>query len=404
MGYRALALLCALAGCSSGGGGGGLTAAQLEIVDCTRLTVTDVVRVLGGIERVLAGDVARTPLGGNDYGYELAFDGTTMRGQVTYPRDPAEGIPLDEDVVVTFSLEGPLAGSGNATFRFASAREATMRGGATLRNELGCSASLIFLPALPLRVVFREPIAGPAPAAEVFGLRIFGPIDVNLTAFERTVFAGDVEIAEGMQDALLDGALDDEPFRLVFALFPDAAARVQLAACVTALFEMRAALYDILLGRTEAIDAAGADLTALPETPGFTVDPVSPSNATYTLDAAQFGSFFTAGTIRGSVRLTRVNLETTAFWSWRIQAEAGGDSVFGQSARFYEIAVGQGVRSSGAGSLGRPGCAGTFEEDGILTVRAVVGPHTLAVDFEGPLPAAARIDGIPVPLDSVFPP
>lgn len=403
MRHRAFWLLCVLVGCSNGGGGG-LTAAQVEILDCTRRTVVDVVRVLGGIERVLTGEVAQTPVAGTTYSYELSFDGSTMSGQVTYPRDPAQGVPLGEDVVVTFALAGPLEGSGNATFNFSGAREATLSGGATLRNAAGCSSSLIFQPARPPGVVFRSAIAGPAPAVEVFDLRLFGPMDVALTAFERTRYEGSLVLAEDAQDALIDGALDDEPFRYAFSLFPDALERARLAACVSPLFELQAELFAILLERTEAIDAAGADLTALPDTPGFTVEPVSASNATYTLDAARFGSLFTAGTIRGSVRLTRVNFETTAFWSWRIQAEIGEETVVGQSARFYEIAVGQGTRSSGAGSLGRTGCTGSFEDEGLVSVLAVIGPHSLAVDFDGPLPVAARIDGIPVPLDSVLPP
>ena len=122
MRYRAVLLLCALVACSSGGDGGGLTAKQVEILDCTRLTVTDVVRILGQLERVLTGEVLQTPVSGTTFAYEVTFDGATMSGQVTYPQDPASGIPVDEDVVVGFTLEGPLAGSGTLTLRFTSAR------------------------------------------------------------------------------------------------------------------------------------------------------------------------------------------------------------------------------------------------------------------------------------------
>jgi hypothetical protein len=399
-----LLLLCALVACSSEESAPTLTAEQRAIIDCTRLTVRDIVRIVAQVERVLTREVTLTPVSGNTYSYAFEFDGTTIDGQVTFPRDPDTGIPTGEDLTLTFQLDGPLEGSGNATINFVNATRATMRGGMTLRNDLGCSSSLIFLPALPLNVVFAEAIAGAAPAAQVLGYSIWGPISATITAFERNRFSGDVDIAQGMQDTLIDGAIDGEDFRHVFPLFPDAIQLQELVACVNAIGELRSELFRILLGLTESIDSAGADLTALPEIPGFTISPVSASNATYSLDATRVGTLFTEGTISGSVRLTRVNFETRAFWSWRIQGAIGDETVVGQSSRFYEVAVGaNGTNSTGEGTLRRPDCSGSFDEEALLTLRGTVGAHSLALDYENLTPVAARIDGIPVPLDSVVP-
>jgi hypothetical protein len=404
MSFRAV-LLCTLVGCSSGGESTGLTADQIAIVDCTRLTISDVVRIVAQVERILTDDVTLTPVSGTTYSYEFDFDDSTIDGQVVFPNDPANGIPLDEDVVLTFGLTGPLQGSGNATFRFVNATRATMRGGMTLSNDLGCSSSLIFLPALPLNVVFSRPIAGAAPAAQIVGYTLWGPMSATISAFERDRFAGDVDIAQGMQDTLISGEINDSAFRHVFALFPDAIQLARLGECVTAIGELRTELFGILLGLTRSIDAAGADLTTLPAIPGLTLTPVSSSNASYSVDLTQLGTLLTAGTIRGSVRLTRVNFETRAFWSWRIQGEIGEETIVGQSARFYEVAVAQGggVSSTGEGSLGRLDCVGYFNEEDQRTVRGTVGAHSLALDFANDIPVAARVDGIPVPLESVVP-
>jgi len=400
MRFWALFALC-VAACGGGGGDDepGLTAGQRAVVDCARRTIVDLARAGERIERVLAGDVPLTWVSGTTY----SFDDGTMEGQATFPDDPAQGVPQGEEITIAFTLNGAPQGSGNVTLVFSDARTAAAGGGVNWSDPAsGCSASLL-LSSLQFR--FAEAVAGPAPAAEVLGLELAGVLDATLTEPSGAQFEGDLEIAAPTQEALLDGTIDGDGFRHVFFAWPDAVQRAELAACLLELQALHAELFGILEQLTEAIDASGADLTTPPDVGGFEVTPVSPSNATYVIDAARLGTLFTAGTIRGSVRLTRVNLETTAFWSWRIEGDIGEDRAIGRSARFYEIAVGGAgtTRTDGEGTLGRGDCDGSFLDGETLTVRATVGPHELAVDYENGSPVAARIDGIGVPVDSIVP-
>ncbi|MEM8882461.1 MAG: hypothetical protein AAGD14_00155 [Planctomycetota bacterium] len=432
---RAALLLACVLGCSSGGGEPALTAPQIAVLDCARIVVLDWTRILGEMERLLVAatggpsdGVALQPNGDYTITMDADADGvpdTTVSGTATFPQDPATGIPTGEEIPITFRLDPiatatPLEGSGTLRLTFENPSRAQLRGGGSLRNEGGCAASLLLLESLPQRVTFTTAIAGPAPTVEALGLVLSGPIDATVTTPREDTFNGTLELDGDTQAMLVDGNIDGEDFRTVIELFPDAVQVRGLVDCGTRVFALYDDLFGILLALSQQIASVNGDVEALPTIPGVTVTPVSGSNATYSIDLTRLGTLFTAGTITGSVRTTRVNLEVTSRWSWRLNgAMSGEESVFGNSARFFAIAIPNagGSRATGEGTLGRPNCVGSFdipESDpvrdegqlgGNLTVRAVVGPHALETDFTyvagTAVPRQFRINNVPVPAGSL---
>jgi len=430
-------------GCSGGGGedGGGLSAKQIRTLTCARVSTIDLTRLLDRVEAVLLearGDaqdgvmvVASTDMGDppHTYDYEVDFDGyndgtddTRITGKITFPQDPANGIPGATDLPLSYDMapinaSGPLVGAGNLTLYFETGSQARIRGTGTLEDdETGCAATIGFDTDDGVRVVFSQPIAtSPVPAAVIFGLQLLGKLGVDLTTDAAESFVGVVELGAATQNATIDGNLDGAAFRHTFSIYPDAETIDGLEDCIKAIVPVYSDMTAVFLALSEVIDAAGGDLANVPATPGWTVDITSnPDVANYAIDLTRFGVLMDGGRIDGQVRISRVGFRLAVLWSWRLNGRIGAEVIIGQSALFFRVQydTASNITSVGAGQLGRDDCIGAFEipesdplqqpfTGGSITFGGSTGIHTIEADFAvglgGGISRRVWVDEIPSP-------
>ncbi len=436
-----LVLASLLTSCSSGGGdGGGLGDAQTRALGCTRATTVNVVRLLDRIEKVMLvalGDpqdgVTVTPTASaNTFDYEVEFDAdndrtddTRITGQITFPQDPANGIPGGMDIPVTYVLaplgnEGPLSGEGEGTLHFETPRQATVAGMVSLTDEAtGCASAVSFDTDTTVRVIFSEPVVSAVQlTATIHEMRLWGKLGLNLTTDRGERFVGTMSLSATGQNATVDGTLDGSNFRHTYSVFPDDIEA--LTQCIQELAPVYADMTGIFLALSQVIDQAGGDLSAVPETPGWTIELTSNKDvANYAIDLTRFGVLMDGGRIDGQVRISRVGFRIAMLWSWRLQGRIGAEVVGGQSALFFRVqyAAGGAITSVGAGSLVRDACEGAFEipdsdpivqpaQGGSILFGGTVGVHIIeadmAVGLGGAVSRQVLIDDIPAPVEVAF--
>ena len=430
-----------LLGCSSGGGdgGSGLSDKQIRALGCTRATTIDVVRLLDRAEKVMLvalGDpqdgVTLTPRSDppHSFDYEVEFDAdndrmddTRITGMITFPQDPSGGIPGGVNIPVSYRLmpidsEGPLSGEGDATLFFETPRQATIAGSISLTDaETGCESAVSFDTDTTVRVVFSEPIASAAQlTAEIHDLGLRGKLGLNLITDRGERFVGTITLASTTQNALVDGTLDGAAFQHTYSIYPDDVDA--LKQCIEDLAPVYADMTGVFLALSQVIDGVGGDLTAIPSTPGLTIELTSNVNvANYAIDLTRFGVLMDGGRIDGQIRISRVGFRLAVLWSWRLNGRIGAEVVVGQSALFFRVQYPDGagpITSVGAGSLARAGCEGAFEipesdpiqqpaQDGTIIFGGSVGVHIIeadmAVGLGGAVSRRVRIDDLPAPVE-----
>lgn len=431
----ALALLLSLSlsglACSSGGGAS-LTEIQQALEDCSQDGVIDVVRVLGNLNVIF--DVAQgdavpdnmtwTPTGtANEFDYSISFprtgngaDDTRVTGTIQFSDDPTDGIALGDtatlDGTIT-SLGGPLTGNFQLDLEFTEAG-LSITGDLLLNNSDGCDFDISINASDPLVVAFGDFI--PMLAVNVLGIEVSGTLYISFSALGHPVNAV-VVLTPGVQNAMVSGDLDDEPFdAFEVEVFPDPAEVQSLISC---FYFGGEGAFSILEDLGSVYDAIG-DPGSYPD---ITVQPGVPSGGQIAYDfTADFGDYSAEGTIRVPTDPNGTGSTTFTFTSNTVMLT--GTTGFSGSGTFYiNFSGGDPASAYGTVSLTTDdGCVvdtefhqsdpvvldGDLFDAGLVTFTATALGNTLhlLVDFSAPTPEEgvleANINGISIPGALIF--
>jgi hypothetical protein len=358
--------------------------------------------------------------------FDADLDGdldTNITGKITFPDDPASGIAVGSDMPTTYTLgplgtSGPLDGTGQITLTLSQANQFTITGQAALSvNTDNCGASMSFPGPTPLVVGLPSSVASaPSLQADVLGIEVYGTYQSHMEAQGR-VFDGTIDVSRTTQEATMNGSFDGgEDRQLSFSIFPDDLQIFRLQECFSAQAKLVDSLNDVFAALARIVDDANGDVTAIPQTPGLTLETSGTNRAAYEINLAQFPSTseLTGGTLRGEVRTTLLNFAVTSNISWQLDGQVGEATVTGKSARFYVVSISStgDPTSHGAGALGQLNCIGNFEipeddplrgfsDSGTIILDSTVGNDTLSaemtVEFGNATSVRSWINGIPVP-------